>query len=82
MKLSCGPIFEPILAMSISALICLILFIYGFKKIKDSTFYNSYFEEDSLGYKRFKLLMFGTLCLGVFIATFFLLTFLITGILL
>ncbi len=45
--LSCGPILQPLIGMLCSGAICIILFFYSIKRVKQTDFYQEIYSESS-----------------------------------
>jgi hypothetical protein len=78
--LSCGPIIEPLVGMAFSGIICVFLFIFFLNKAKKSDFYQSEFIELSTIKKFGHIIFFIGTILCFLTIIFFILTFVIAGI--
>ena len=78
--LSCGPILEPLIGAISSLVFSIILFIYIIKRAKKSEFYKNEFSESTLLKKMTYVLLFTTAVISFLVLLFFILTFVIAGI--
>jgi hypothetical protein len=78
--LSCGPILEPLIEITLSSIISIILFFYIIKKAKESEFYEIDFLESTTSKKIGYILLFTTIVISVLILIFYILFFAIAGI--
>jgi hypothetical protein len=80
MLLSCGPILEPLIAISISSIISILIFISVIIKTKKSEFYETEFLESSTLKKTGYTILFLVIVISILLFIFYLLFFVIAGI--
>ncbi|MBE0391223.1 hypothetical protein HNQ02_002869 [Flavobacterium sp. 7E] len=80
--LSCGPIIEPIIGISISVIICGFLLFYTFKRTKENVFYKNDFKQLSNLKKSIYSILYLTIVICCLWLTFFILAMIFSTILL
>ncbi len=78
--LSCGPILEPLIGIAVSGILCIFLFIYLLNRAKKSDFYQSEFIELSTIKQFGHIIIFLCTVLCFLTIIFYILTFVIAGI--
>ena len=81
-NLSCGPILEPLIGISISSVILVFAIIYIIKITIKSNFYQNEFVAFNNSRKIILIVLYFAILSSTLIILFFILTFIISGILL
>ena len=78
-KLSCGPILEPLLGLSIASLVSVFLLIYFIKITIRSEFYQNQFSDLNNSKKVIVIIAYFALLSCLMLALFFILAFIASG---